>query len=287
MSITGTGTIDDPYVVTTWAELSEKASQSSKYVKLGNNINALDEYPNGDIPRITLNAIVDGDGKTISNIYSKNTISTDGIFSISSGELKNIKLKNIYSYQPVFSSSTNITSTRKTAIIDCEISGVCKAELYKAGSYACTFQRCSINVESNSYLASSGYPMLLSSCYIRFRSTAEKLFKVSNGPNSSTLQMLDGCYVEANMPDLLGLVMKEDNSATFDTAVCFDNSVLDITTEAEFTVGYSAGTRATSILRSAHAADITAEGNIAAVDETHWLDAAYLRSLGFSIEVGS
>ena len=72
MSITGTGTIDDPYVVTTWDELAEKAALGSSsapvYVKLGNDINALDEYPDGNIPRITLAANVDGDGRTIRNI---------------------------------------------------------------------------------------------------------------------------------------------------------------------------------------------------------------------------
>ena len=49
MAVTGTGTQADPYVVTTYAELVEKAAESGKYVKIGNDINITDEYPNGDM----------------------------------------------------------------------------------------------------------------------------------------------------------------------------------------------------------------------------------------------
>ena len=72
MAITGTGTIADPYVVTTWSELAEKAAESDVYIKIGNDINMNDEYPEGFSTQFTIKcASIDGDGKTIKNLYFK------------------------------------------------------------------------------------------------------------------------------------------------------------------------------------------------------------------------
>lgn len=70
MAITGTGTSSDPYVVTTWDELASKTSESNVYIKLGNNIDMNTEYPEGLTSGLTVNcAQIDGDGKTINNLY--------------------------------------------------------------------------------------------------------------------------------------------------------------------------------------------------------------------------
>ena len=285
MSITGTGTIDDPYVVTTWDELAEKAALGSSsapvYVKLGNDINVLDEYPDGNIPRITLAANVDGDGRTIRNIYSTHT-GTSGIFYITSGSLSNLKLKNIYTYNPVFFSAAVISASRRVAVRDCEISGVCHNYFYSAGENCAAFQRCSINMNGDAAFTESNYPPLFISCFIRFRSSAGKMF-VFKFVGSSRYQMLEGSYIEADMPDLVYLT--GSGSSTQDTAVYIDNCVLDIKTNGEFSLGCSSGARARSILRASYAPNITGVANITAVDETHWLDAEYLSSIGFSIEV--
>ena len=72
MAITGTGTQQDPYIVTTWSELAEKAAESDVYIKIGNDINMNDEYPEGFSTQFTINcASIDGDGKTIKNLYFK------------------------------------------------------------------------------------------------------------------------------------------------------------------------------------------------------------------------
>lgn len=70
MAITGTGTQVDPYVVTTWAELASKTSETDVYIKLGNNIDMNTEYPEGLTSGLTVNcAQIDGDGKTVKNLY--------------------------------------------------------------------------------------------------------------------------------------------------------------------------------------------------------------------------
>ncbi|MBP7187537.1 MAG: hypothetical protein KBA55_12395 [Ruminococcus sp.] len=286
MSITGTGTIDDPYVVTTWDELAEKAALGSSsapvYVKLGNDINALDEYPDGNIPRITLAANVDGDGRTIRNIYSTQT--SNALFFITSGSLSNVKLKNIYTYQSEFFTTTHITASRRVAVQDCEISGVCHNYFYSAGDNCAAFQRCSLNITGDSELTESNYPPLFLSCFIRFRSPSARMFLV-NSVGSSRYQMLEGSYIEADMPALTNLTRSSGDTDTKDTAVYIDNCVLDIKTNGEFSLGCSSGARARSILRASHAPNVTGVANITAVDETHWLDAEYLSSIGFSIEV--
>lgn len=288
MSITGTGTIDDPYVVTTWDELglkgSEGTQQTAVYVKLGNDIDILDEYPDGDVPYITISSHVDGDGKSIKNLYSTE-VGQNAIIRVSYGSLSNVKIKNIYSYQTVLSTS-NIGSDRRSAFTDCEFSGVCKELFYKASGYATAFTRCSFNINGTSSLTSSTYPPLFVSCFIRFKSTATQIFMFSN-TSSSTMQMMNASYLEAEMPNMLAITLNSSGTTTNDTRVYIDNSVLDITTDSEFTVGCASGTRATSILRSAHGHDIVAANNVVAVDETHWLDADYLSSIGFSIEVAA
>ena len=70
MAITGTGTQADPYVVTTWAELASKTSETGVYIKLGNNIDMNTEYPEGLTSGLTVNCNqIDGDGKTVKNLY--------------------------------------------------------------------------------------------------------------------------------------------------------------------------------------------------------------------------
>ena len=72
MAITGTGTSADPYVVTTWDELVAKASETGKYVKLGNDIDMNTEYPEGLETGFQIKCVeVDGDGKDIKNLYIK------------------------------------------------------------------------------------------------------------------------------------------------------------------------------------------------------------------------
>ena len=72
MAITGTGTSADPYVVTTWAELASKTSETGVYIKLGNNIDMNTEYPEGLTSGLTVNCNqIDGDGKTVKNLYLK------------------------------------------------------------------------------------------------------------------------------------------------------------------------------------------------------------------------
>ena len=72
MAITGTGTSADHYIVTTWSELASKTSETGVYIKLGNTIDMNDEYPEGLTSGLTVNcAQIDGDGKTVKNLYLK------------------------------------------------------------------------------------------------------------------------------------------------------------------------------------------------------------------------
>ena len=70
MAITGTGTQQDPYIVTTWNALASVTSETGVYIKLGNNIDMNTEYPEGLTSGLTINcAEIDGEGYTIKNLY--------------------------------------------------------------------------------------------------------------------------------------------------------------------------------------------------------------------------
>ena len=97
MAISGSGTQADPWIVTTYAELVTKAV-SDGYIKIGNDINITDEYPDGDMPTLSMgDCDIDGNIKTISNWYRNtsgyciaNTDSTDTLCNIHDLTLKNI-----------------------------------------------------------------------------------------------------------------------------------------------------------------------------------------------------
>lgn len=90
MAITGTGTADDPWVVHNMAEIAEKASQRSMYIKLANDIDVSKEYSR--FGGITLNSTLDLNGFAIKNI-----LVTGGVFATEWGcTIKNGKIINIY-----------------------------------------------------------------------------------------------------------------------------------------------------------------------------------------------
>ena len=68
------GSQANPWIVTTYAELVDKSSNSGEYVRINNDINIIDEYPNGDMPQLALRAIIDGNNKNICRCWKCSTI---------------------------------------------------------------------------------------------------------------------------------------------------------------------------------------------------------------------
>lgn len=117
----GSGTQDNPYIYTTWAEFVECASQSNVYCKQGKDIDMNEELPNGVTETVNLNCKeLDGNGYEIRNAYfiDNGQIKTDSNF----GLMKNFKLINFYDAR-TSSGKDGTISYSKGSIIDLTISG--------------------------------------------------------------------------------------------------------------------------------------------------------------------
>ena len=268
MSITGTGTQADPYVVTTYAELVEKASSFGVYIKVGNDINITDEYPDGDMPTLEVNSPIDGDGHVISNWYR--TVGAELIAITDSSHVDNLTLKNIYvTYSgAIFSFPTNNAVWRFN---NCKFSGYVSGWLYSGSSPYNHFKNCSFNIKSgnsgsNNYFFQSN----CLNCYIHVHFT-------QNGGEGlwGNWAKVENSYIEVTADDSV------KNAVTLGGFGSVTNCVIDsylITSQS--LESYSSS--ALSIINSTHAPNYTVSGKLALVDDEHWLDTAYLASIGFN-----
>jgi hypothetical protein len=267
MSITGTGTQADPYVVTTYAELVEKASAFSTYIKVGNDINITDEYPDGDMPPLQVNSPIDGDGHVISNWYR--TVGAELIAITDSSHVDNLTLKNIYvTYSgAIFSFPTNNAAWRFN---NCKFSGYVSGWLCSGSSPYNHFKNCSFNIKSGN--SDSNYLMQSKclNCYIHVHFT-------QNGGNGllGNLAKVENSYIEVTADDSV------KNAVTLGDFGSVTNCVIDsYLTTSQSLESYSSADL--SIINSTHAPNYTVSGKLALVDDEHWLDTAYLASIGFN-----
>lgn len=267
MAVTGTGTQDDPFVVTTYAELVEKASAFSTYIKVGNDINITDEYPDGDMPTLQVNSPIDGDGHVISNWYR--TVGAKLIAITDANHVDNLTLKNIYvTYDDEvisFPSSNGVWRFN-----NCKFSGYVSGWLYGGSSPYNHFKNCSFNIKSGN----SGSNYLMQSnclnCYIHVHFT-------KSGGNGlwGNWAKAENSYIEVTADDSVKNTVKLGNFGSVTN--CVIDSYLTTSQSLE---SYSSADL--SIINSTHAPNYTVRGKMALVDDKHWLDTTYLSSIGFN-----
>lgn len=268
MAITGTGTEQDPYIVTTYAELIEKAAESGKYVKIGNDIDVLTEYPNGDVPMLAINSEVDGDGRTINGLY-KNSGNESYCISVSSG---GSLLNTVFT---AIDTTKSLIYTTARPITNCKFAGKSSGYIVYGDEFR-EVSKCSFNMDCG-----SSYPFrisdsgLLSDCNIKVKSSAVDIFETSDRADLT----LTNCYIEGDMPNYSGIHGSNDGGGYSN----YDNCVFDITTSQTFTLNPRWRTASTSIINITHAPNCTASGQVTGVSDEHWLDVAYLQSVGFNI----
>ena len=266
MAVTGTGTQADPFVVTTYAELAEKTPRG--YVKVGNDINITNEYPDGDMPVLTVNYGIDGNGKTISNWYRTTGGRLINIYD--SAHIDNLTLKNIYvTYEDdIFGFPANNNIWRFN---NCKFSGYVSGRLYGGSNPYNHFKNCSFNIKSGN--SGSSYYIMNSNClncYIHVHFT-------KNGGNGlfGNNAKVENSYIEVTAVDSV------KNAVTLGDFGSVTNCVIDsYLTTSQSLESYSSS--ALSIINSTHAPNYTVSGKLALVDDEHWLDTAYLSSIGFN-----
>ena len=268
MSIAGSGTQQDPWLITTYAELVEKASESGEYLRIENDINITDEYPDGDFPTLAIAADIEGNGKKISNWYRSN--GNYGITTTdSTSQVRNLTFANIY-HNPSNSSSFMSLSgyNPNYHFVSCNFRGILVnrsfMDAYEGNGSSRNFSSCSFYLKGkNVDCIISGEPYRyigMRYCYVE-ASGANYVFD----GNRDTI--IDACYFDTTMPTRLYSYIS--------------NSVLDMTTTATFTADGSSG-NSLNIINSDHAPNATAGTGFALVDNTHWTDVSYLNSIGFN-----
>lgn len=273
MAVTGTGTQQDPWIVTTYAELVDKAADEG-YIKVGNNINIIDEYPNGDMPPLLIvNSDIDGDGKIISNWYY--TAASWCIESTDSNDttscIHDLIIRNVYIKDTAYGLCKRAEDNGdRPFFVGCDISGKLYTPITTDSSSTLRFKDCSINCNLTNQKPFGEKGGFFDNCYVVFESTFTGNFFLDlwgkTGKDS---------YFELSLPSLAA------NSRLDAYGAGFENCVLDVTSNAAFYVG--GGSSAVSIINTTHAPNCTPDGtNTKGVDDANWLDTAYLSSIGFN-----
>lgn len=265
----GTGTENDPYIITTYDELVEKAAETDAYIKVGNDINIIEEYPDGDMPTLTVNAYIDGDNKAISNWYSTSSSNTI-VISTASACIYNLKIRNIYAQIGNYNFISMLADCSDYNFKNCEFSGVINGNFADGVPSNVTkyrFYKCSFNIYQKggtyTFRRLNGFD-----CYIKFR-------YVSNGSTIFHSSSWGNSYIELSSDD--GTLTFWGNYSGYSY---FNNCVIDALTSSSSAVN---GETSLSIINVTHAPNFTAGNNLVAlVSDTDWLDTTYLASIGFN-----
>ena len=276
MAVSGTGAQDDPYVVTTYADLISKAAETEKYVKLGNDIDVVAEYPDGNVPQLTISCTeVDGDGKTISRLYKMTN--NDYCIRINSPcILKNANFTNIYTNKTFLflNGGSSYTATAQ----NCKFAGICSGSYFMSQSNSnAYFRNCSVNVQSQGTTQIAYFMGKIINCNIKFSTKATDMFSYSGGYAYNTMS---GSYLEVELPNLTSV-------GNFNYHMTCNNNVFDIITDKTYTFDAQPAGSSVSIWNTTHAPNVTLYNGdrIKGVDEEHWLNTEYLASIGFNAYV--
>lgn len=279
MAITGSGiSAQDPYMVHTYDELVSAASESGKFIKLANDINITDEYPDGDMPTLEIDSsYIDGDGKTISNWYKKtsgycinwtNSSDDDSI-------IKNTVFGNIY-----INASCNGFYKANTHTVphfeNCGFYGILY-NYFKEGEES-ELKDCTMYLNLKKAVSQGGSAIadfdgiFFNNCYLKADDTTATARR-SFFPNFNYRPFAKDSYFE--------IKTTASSIAQYSDGQGAENCVFDITTDMQWTWGNASG-YSCSIFKQSSAPRVEESDNVKAVDDANWLNTAYLSSIGFN-----
>jgi hypothetical protein len=272
MSITGSGTRADPYVVTTWDELASKVSETGVYIKIGNDIDLNNEYPEGLTSGLTINcASIDGDGKTIKNLYFK---SGRLFYCEGNRTWENTNIINFVLGDGNNGAAFHYNSTVYNTLTfkQCKLSGRLNSGLNDnnrviLASGRLKFNRCSLNIyfsENTSTLSNSPDwrdVVTFLYCNVNFTGVTNK------GLN----MLLDNSYIKGSLPSAtISTTSSQGTKSVY--------SVLDIeTTECT-------GSSGTNLVLCNSDKITTISENLTSVTTSQLTNATYLSGIGFPIQ---
>lgn len=275
MSISGTGAQNDPYVVTTWAELVEKAYETEKYTQVANDIDVLAEYPSGNVPTLSIRGYVDGNDCTLKGVYNTESKHIIAFSPSYAGLLENANFANINTNYSLIDNRTG--SSSHVNLKNCKFAGkmqggyiLNRPESYSSGGV----EGCSFNIKGGDlHLCNDYYNQTYRNCNIKLDTNATYLC-YQDAYNYACTWL--NCYMEINAPNLT------EFGDDYRSLMKFDNTVLDLTTPNAVPIRVS-DNAGISIFNSDHAPNMTTTGNVKAVSTENWLNVSYLQSIGFDI----
>lgn len=268
MAITGSGiSAQDPYMVHTYDELVSAASESGKFIKLANDINITDEYPDGDMPTLVITANIDGDNKTISNWYK-----TSGNYVIqvnSTGIVTNLTFGNLYTTIRAISIDGNTISDYHFK--NCNFRGIIKSEFFRIINDSQSdrnFSGCSFKLQANMFEDYDGgwnpKHIGIKDCYLDIQTPSANDTLFHNNLSGNII----GSYIKCNCK--LGAESH------------FSNCVCEIHNDETYTI--SGDTSADKNIFNKGFAPNASAGNSAYIEvpADKWLDVNYLSGAGFN-----
>ena len=153
MSITGTGTILDPFMVHTALELRDALAETGAYVKLANHIDCNDDCRRWNTLDVKASYLL-MDNKDLLNVYATDGAivfnKTNGLFKIQNGRILNLTLINSVFNVSNYSNTGTDTDKYNNVLYDLAISARitgCGSQKYifNRGTY---FDYCNIDIKS-------------------------------------------------------------------------------------------------------------------------------------------
>lgn len=272
MAVSGTGNSQaDPFVVTTYADLVEKAAELGVYVKVGNDINITDEYPEGDMPTLTVNSPIDGNNKKILNWYK----TTSGYCVDVKNTVSNLILGNI-NITSNCSGFYHANQQTDPHFENCGFYGIFYNH-FKVGDKS-ELKDCTMhlslrkNVPTGTSTLADFDGIFFNNCYLIADDTtataSRNLF-----PNYNYRPFAKDSYF---------IVKTTATSiAQYSDGQGAENSVFDITTNMQWTWGNASG-YSCSIFNKTSAPNVSESNNVKAVTDEYWLNVEHLASIGFN-----
>lgn len=260
----GTGTQDNPYIYTTWAEFVQCAETDNCYCKQGNDIDMNEELPDGITSTVYMDAKeIDGNGYEIRNAYFKDKGWLQTAYGF--GTLKNFKLINFYDSRVDAGKGGTIYYNRgdiQNLTISGHVLSSKKQAVFTTGKMKII--GLSANLEGLGGTLSgdgAGYPLDIDNGNIKIDNSNLKWVNLKN------------CYVSGK----IGSVKLIESSRYAESSA----SIIDaeITTELIGTTGQTAVIYNSDKLSD----DATVSGDFFAVTTTQLANATYLKSIGFPI----
>lgn len=281
MAVTGTGTQADPYVVTTYGSLVEKAAENGVYIELANDINIADEFSSENMPTLEIygGVQIDGKNKKISNWNKSSGYCVGNNYSNDyTSQIKNLIFANIILPSDVSFAHYECGrgNTDPEHFYNCKFYGKMYAGIINGDRTR--FKNCSINIERKSTgtfglfnggdASANAKGIYFNNCYVKMKwsGTASPVFADLNGINGKD------SYFE--LQGNVNIMCQYQEAAV-------DNCVIDLTTNSSVSTGNNPNV-SMSIFNLTHAPNITGGTNFVGVTDANWLDTDYLASIGFN-----